>query len=201
VVVTISNLYGCGALAIAKRAADELGYEYVDEQLPVVVAKRLQISPDEVEANQDPARTFGERWLNSLELATPELAQNAQPFGEQLLQAVQDAVREYAGAGNVVLIGRGAGTILGNRPDVLRVFMYAPRDWRIVHIADALRVDKKTAEREIDRIDRARSTYLRDWYGATFGDPGIYDLCLDTSRLGELSSAALIVQAVRQRSA
>ena len=52
-IVTISNEYGSGAVAIARDAAAALGYEFVDEQLPVVVAKRLQSSPEEVEAAED----------------------------------------------------------------------------------------------------------------------------------------------------
>jgi cytidylate kinase len=201
VIVTISNEYGSGALAIAKRAADELGYEYVDRQLPVVVAKRLSIPTEEVEANEDTGRSLGERWINSLELATPELAESstAEPFDKELLRAVQDAVRDYAAHGNVVIVGRGAALVLGTRPDVLRVFLHAPRDWRIEHIAGGLNVDRKTAENEVDRVDRARAAYLRDWYGAAFGDPHHYDLCIDASRLDEAGCAALLVCAVHVR--
>jgi cytidylate kinase len=178
-----------------------LGYEYVDRQLPVVVAKRLSVSPEEVEASEDTARTLGERWMTSLERATPELAQAsiAEDFDEEMLRAVQDAVREYASHGNVVLVGRGAAVILGVRADVIRVFMYAPREWRIAHIEQTLAVDRKTAESEVDRMDRARTAYLRDWYGATFGDPHAHDLCIDTSRLSEAQVADLIVSAVRAR--
>lgn len=200
-IVTISNEYGCGALAIAQRVAGALGYEYVDRQLPVVVAKRLSVSPEEVEASEDTGRTLGERWMTSLELATPELAQAsmAEDFDEELLRAVQAAVREYASHGNVVLVGRGAAVILGERSDVLRVFMYAPRAWRIAHIQQSMGVDQKTAEAEVERVDRARAAYLRDWYGATFGDPHAHDLCFDTSRLSEQHAAELIVSAVRAR--
>jgi cytidylate kinase len=199
VIVTISNEYGCGALAIARRVADALGYEYVDRQLPVVVAKRLSVSPEEVEASEDTGRTLGERWITSLERATPELAQGSmtEDFDEEMLRAVQAAVREYASHGNVVLVGRGAAAILGERPDVLRVFMYAPRAWRVAHIEQSMAVDRKTAEAEVDRVDRARAAYLRDWYDATFGDPHAHDLCFDTSRLTEAGSAELIVAAVR----
>ncbi|MBV8582523.1 MAG: cytidylate kinase-like family protein [Candidatus Eremiobacteraeota bacterium] len=198
-IVTISNEYGCGALAIAQRVATELGYEYVDRQLPVVVAKRLNVSPEDVEANEDTGRSLGERWLTSLERATPELAQasTVKAFDEEMLAAVQDAVREYAAHGNVVLIGRGAGTILGPRDDVLRVFMYAPRQWRIAHVAAATSVDAKTAEAEVDRVDRARAAYLRDWYGAAFGDPHAHDLCIDTSRISD--AARLVVSAANER--
>ncbi len=198
-IVTVSNEYGCGALAIAQRVASELGYEYVDRQLPVVVAKRLSVSPEAVEASEDTGRTLGERWISSLERATPELAQAsmAEDFDEEMLRAVQAAVREYASHGNVVLVGRGAAVILGERSDVLRVFMYAPRAWRIAHIGQSMAVDAKTAEAEVDRVDRARAAYLLDWYGAAFGDPHAYDLCIDTSRMSEQRSADVIVTAVR----
>ncbi len=198
-VVTVSNEYGAGAIAIAARVAGELGYECVDRQLPVVVAKRFGISPEEVEANEDTARTLGERWLTSLERATPELAVSSTvpPFDRALLEAVQDAVRDYAARGNVVIVGRGAGIILKDAPGVLRVFLYAPREWRIAHVMAAFGTDRKTTEAEVERVDRMRAAYLSDWYGARFGDPANYDLCLDTSRFNESQCTAIIVAALR----
>lgn len=200
-VVTISNEYGSGALAIAERVAAELGYECVDRQLPVVVAKRFGISPEEVEANEDTARTLGERWLTSLERATPELAVSSTvpPFDEALLGAVQEAVREYAARGNVVILGRGAGAILGRDPGVLRVFVHAPREWRVERVVAAFGIERKAAEAEVDRIDHMRAAYVNDWYGARFGDPSNYDLCIDTSRFDERQSVDTIVSAVRIR--
>jgi cytidylate kinase len=201
VIVTISNEYGSGALAVATRVAAELGYEYVDQQLPVVVAKRLQISPEAVDANEDSGRTLGQRLLTSLERATPELAQASasEPFDDALLAAVQDAVREYAAHGNAVIVGRGASAILGPRDDTLRVFMHAPREWRITRIVEAMRVERKVAEIEVDRVDRARVAYMREWYDRAFGDVCEYDLCIDTSRLRIAQSSAVIVAAVRAR--
>jgi len=198
-VVTVSNEYGAGALAIAKRAADLLGYEYVDRELPVVVAKRLSISPEEVDANEDTGRTLGERLLTGLERTTPELAavSDAEPFDEELLKAVQQAVRDYARRDDVVIVGRAGALILGRDDNVLRVFMHAPREWRIAHVAAAYRIDPKAAQVEVELIDRMRAAYLHDWYGAEFGEPGNYDLCIDTSRFDETAAAALIASAVR----
>lgn len=200
-VVTISNEYGSGALAVARQVAEVLGYEFVDRQLPVVVAKRLHIAPETVDANEDAALTLGERLLSGLELATPELAESSTvaPLDEELVQAVREAVRDYAARGNVVILGRGAGVILGSRPDVFRVFMHAPREWRIAHVMETTRAGRKSVETEVDRIDRARVAYLRSWYGATFGDPRIYDLCIDASRFAKAAIAALIANAARAR--
>ncbi len=200
-IVTISNEYGSGALEVATHVADALGYEYVDHQLPVVVAKRLRVAPEAVEANEEAERTLGERFLYSLERATPELgaASAEEPFDQELLRAVQGAVREYASHGNVVIVGRGAFAILGFRPDVLRVFIYAPRQWRIGRVAEKAGISRQRAQAELDRVDRARSAYIREWYSLTFGDPRNYDLCIDASRLGIAESTELIVAAVRAR--
>lgn len=202
-IVTVSNEYGSGALAVATRVAAALGYVYVDQQLPVVVAKRLQVSPEAVEANEEMARTLGERLLSGLERATPELAQAtaAKPFDDELFRATQEAVREYAARGNAVIVGRGASAILGAREDVLRIFIYAPRAWRIDRVATASGVRREIAEAELDRVDRARTAYIRERYDLTFGDPRNYDICIDASRLDVSQCTALIVAAVRAHGA
>ncbi len=199
-VITIANRYGCGALAIAQRVVERLGYEYVDEQLPVVVAKRLQTSPEAVESAEDLGRTMSERVLRSLEMGTPEVRSDVGPsFDEECLREVQEAVREYAAHGNAVIIGRGGHAILGRGPGVLRVFMVAPREWRIRHIMEGAGVDEKTAAAEMDRIDRARRDYLRAYYDLEWGDPANYDLVLDTSTFGVEHAAGIIVSAAEAR--
>ena len=172
-VVTVSNEYGAGAVAIAARVAGELGYECVDRQLPVVVAKRLRHLPRRSRGQRRYGADAGRALLTSLERATPELAVSSTvpPFDRALLEAVQDAVRDYAARGNVVIVGRGAGVILEDAPGILRVFLHAPREWRIAHVMAAFGTDRKTSEAEVDRIDRMRAAYLSDWYGVRFGDP------------------------------
>lgn len=199
-VVTISNRYGCGAIAIAHLVAQRLSYEYVDDRLPVVVAKRLMTSAAAVESAQDAGRTVSERMLLALESGTPELrGQPRESFDEECLREVQEAVREYASHGNAVIVGRGANAILGRRRDVLRVFMHAPKDWRIHHIMEGHRVDEKAAAAEVERIDRARTEYMRVYYGLVWTDPANYDLCIDTSAFGPQGSAEIIVRAIEAR--
>jgi cytidylate kinase len=201
VIVTISNKYGSGAVAIAQRAAAELAYAVVDRQLPVVVAKRMHISRSVAAEAEESGRSLGSRLLSSLELATPEVVtQNfGETFDESLLREVQRAVRDYASRGNCMIIGRAASVILGRRPDVLRVYMFAPREWRIERVAEQLGVDMKIAAAEVDRIDRARRAHLRDWYNVDMGSSAIVDLAIDTSTFGEEGAAKLIVTAVNAR--
>src|SRR5579883_1498062 len=108
VIVTISNQYGSGAVAVAAKAASLLGYTLVDRQLPIVIAKRLRISRQAAQQAEESARSLGARLLSSLEMATPEVApaNDAQTFDETMLREVQRAVRDYAARGNVVIVGR-----------------------------------------------------------------------------------------------
>jgi len=199
-IVTVSNQYGAGALDITVRAAQQLGYRVIDRELPVVVAKRLHTSPEAVSASEDTSRNLGERLISGLELATPEisLVSREQPsFDRDCLREVQVAVREFAAQGNAFIVGRAAYAILGRRDDVIRVFMYAPREWRITRVSESLHVSQAEAQDEVDRIDRARRAYVRDYYQIEWGDPKNYDLCIDTARCGADGSASLIVAAVR----
>jgi len=199
-IVTVSNQYGAGAIEIAHRAAAQLGYRIIDRELPVVVAKRLGTSPDAVSASEDTSRNLGERLISGLELGTPEIALTSREqasFVRDCFREVQLAVREFAARGKVFIIGRAAHVILGRRDDVLRIFMHAPREWRIGRIVDAMQVNEQEATAEVDRIDRARRAYVHDHYQIEWADPKNYDLCIDTARCGPDGSAALIISAVQ----
>ena len=200
-IVTISNQFGCGAGAIAQLAASVLGYDVIDRELPVVVAKRMQITPAQAQAADETGRSLGARLLSSLELATPEVAVTnfGQTFDEDYVREVQEAVREFASRGNVVLMGRAGGAILGRRPDVLRVYLYAPRDWRIERTITEFGLDRKAAQAEVERMDRARRAHLRDWYRVEQGSPEIVDIAVDVSSFSPRACADLIVTAVRER--
>jgi cytidylate kinase len=200
VVITVSNRYGCGAIAVAQLAADRLGYTMVDEQLPIVVATRLQTSAQAVESAEDTGKSMSERMLQALEWGTPEL-RAAQPatFDEDCLRELQEAVREFARQGNVILIGRGAHAILGRGPQILRVFMHAPRGWRVRRIAESHGLDERSAGAEVDRIDRAREQYIRSYYEIQWSSPDNYDLTIDTSTFGIEASAEMLVCAVNSR--
>lgn len=194
-VLTISNEYGAGGLAIAEALAERTHFLLVDEQLPIVVAKRLSVTPDDVEAAEDPRTSVAQRWISSLELATPELAAQ-EPFDETCLAQVQTAVREFAVRGDVIIMGRGASVILGEGPRLLRVFLHADRAWRIARVAQLSRIPGTVAGAEIDRMDSARRAYMRRWYDATWGDPSGYDCSLDVAHFGIEGCTALIEHAI-----
>jgi len=80
-IVTISNQYGSGAVGLAELAARELGYAFVDRELPVVVAKRLHVEPETVDAAEDSLPSVGALLLAGLERSTPEVGESRSASG------------------------------------------------------------------------------------------------------------------------
>lgn len=198
-IVTISRSYGASALAVSRAVAEKLGYRLVDEQLPVLASWRLGTSADVVQTATERPRGFGERVLEQLGGGVPEAAQPpaTDDSPAEMRRAIEEAVREEAAAGNAVIVGRMGGMILGPRADVLRVFIKAPLDWRVAHVAESLGIDHAAAREEIARIDEARRTYAREGYRVTWGDPRNYDLVVDTAKFEIQGTADVIVGAVR----
>jgi cytidylate kinase len=200
-VVTISREYGAAGHAVSRALAPKIGYRLVDDELPRAVATRLGTSPDVVESVENRPPGFGERVLARLSAALPELAQPSEMPVEDMSagyrREIERLVHEAAHDGDVIIVGRIANAILGARPDVVRVFLYAPKAWRIERVRRSLDSSDSHARSEIERIDEARRAYAQEQYRITLGDVAHYDLLLDTARYGVEGTADIIAAAVR----
>jgi cytidylate kinase len=195
VIITISREYGAAGRAVIHGLAELLGYRLLDEDLPVVVAARLGTSPEAVEGIEYQKTGFGRRLLRSLSVAMPEAFQPA-PEMEDLdaitQREIERLMHEAADAGNAIVVGRLGNVVLRDRGDVLRVFLTAPLEWRIEHIAESLGLTPAAARTEIARVDGGRRNYARERYDFAWGDPHFYDLVVDVARFGVDGAIALI---------
>src|SRR5919204_2619453 len=131
-VVTVSRMFGSGGSEVAARVAAELGWSLLDNALIDAVAERLGIPAAEVRAREERVPSLAQRLADAMALATPELAAPAAgaplpPSEERVLAATERIIQEAVSQGHVVLVGRGAQAMLGERADVIHVFCYAPR--------------------------------------------------------------------------
>jgi cytidylate kinase len=202
VIVSISREYGAAGLAVADGVARALGYELLTDQLPRAVAARLGTSPDEVAARAAAEESFSERVLGGLGAGTAEVVSPAAPrlpgdFDESVRREIERTIRERATRGDVVILGRNAGALLGPRPDLLRVFLTADREWRAGRIIESFGVSRDMALADMERIDGTRRKIAKERYKVAWGDARCYDLLLDASRFGIELTIELVVAAVR----
>ena len=204
-VITITRQYGSGGSDIAQLVARTLGWHLIDNQFVDEVARRAGLPTDEVAQREERAPGLLERLARTLAVASPELfiTTAAVPRVEEdeatIVQLTERIIREAAGEGRAVLVGRGAQALLAQRPDALHVYVVASKPWRMKLAVDRLGVEPGSAEKVVDDTDRQRDQYVKTYYGRHRQDPTIYDLVLNAERLGFEGAAGLIVAEAKRR--
>jgi cytidylate kinase len=119
-------------------------------------------------------------------------------FDDSVRIEIERTIRERSTAGNIVILGRNAGAVLGRRPDLVRVYLCAEREWRARRLVDAFGQSRESALADMDRIDAARRKISKERYKLAMGDARGYDLTIDVSRFGIEGAIALVLDAVER---
>ena len=110
--------------------------------------------------------------------------------------ALARTVLSLGAQGEVILLGRGAGSILPAR-STLHVRLVAPLADRIAYMSQWMRLTVEEAAEQVRQRDAQRGEFLATHFHRTGADLYQYDLILNTSRLGEERCAEMIIQAAK----
>ena len=205
-VVTISRQFGAGGSSVAGIVAAELHAEVVDKFLIEEVARRLEITAGEVEAEDERPRPLLERLVRSFSTLEPAMGAGwSPPYPDPLfdprkaiVELTEQVIRDVAAGGNVVIVGRGSGFCLRNRPEVFRVFLRAPEAFRIRTLTGRLGLGEAEVRRKMHETDANRAAYIHQLYKKDWCDPDEYDLIVNTGRLGYQGTAKVILRGLRE---
>lgn len=203
-VITISRMYGSGGSEVAALVARELGWTLLDNALVDAVAKRLGVTTAEVEAVEEKVPTLVQRLADAMAFASPELAPAAAeapmpPSEERVVEVTKRIIEEAVQQGDVVLVGRGAQSMLAAREDALHAFCYAPMDALVARVARRRGISLEEARREVEETNAQREHYVKVHFKRKWRAHENYHLCLNTAWLGVEGAAALIVAAERAK--
>lgn len=94
--------------------------------------------------------------------------------------------------------GGAADYVLRNNKKIIRIFIYAPLEYRIKSVMEMYHDKKEDAKKNIKKSDKNRASYYKLISGNTFGDVNNYDLCIDSS-IGVENTANLICEFINNR--
>ena len=198
-IVTISRMYGSGGSHVARRVADSLGWNLLDNEVIDAVAHRLGIPAAEVSAREERVPSLVDRIARAISLTVPEMAatmtDSAPSTEERIVSVTKLVIEEALQRGDAVLVGRGAQWMLGNRSDALHVFCYAPRPALIAFATAEHDVSAEAAAKIVDDTNHQREQFVRRYWNRNWRDVENYDLCVNTYALGIEGAAELVVRA------
>ena len=148
-IITIGREYCTGGNYIAEDVANALGIKLYDKELITMAAKHSGLSEEAVAASEK-RRTHS--LLYSLYTMGNEL-----PLGDQVFILQSRIIKQLAEEGPCVILGRCGDYVLRERKDVLRVFIYAPVEWRreLAKTDPLVKAhDEKGIKEEIEKTDR-----------------------------------------------
>jgi CMP/dCMP kinase len=203
-IVTVSRQYGSGGSEVAARIAAALGWHLLDNALIDEVAVRLGTSSEEVEAREERVPSLVQRLADAMALGSPEMLApiadaSLPPSDERLLEVTRRVIAEAVASGPVVLVGRGAQSMLAERADTLHVYCYAPKAALVARAMRRLNLDAHAAQRAVEETNKQREQFVRKYWNRSWSAHENYHLCVNTEWLGIDGAADLVVHIARDR--
>lgn len=198
-VIALSASYGAGGSVIGPELAQRLGVPFLDRAIPVAVAGRLEVSVDDAAAHDEEAsETFLDRLLRGFigtDVGVPAPVPAETFTSEDFRRATEEVLVRQAATGEGVILGRAAAIVLRDDPGVLRVRLDGPREARIARAMRLGGIERETAERALQRMDRTHADYARQFYGVDIHEPSLYHLIVDSTAIDTGACIELIAVA------
>jgi cytidylate kinase len=193
--VTIEREYGSGGGEIAQLVSNHLGWKLWDQLLTEEIARLAECPKSVVQLREERTDPLYYRLFKSFLRGSYEGSLNAYKLklvdSESILKITERVVQHAAKAGNSVIVGRGSQQFLKNRPDTLRVFLYAPREDKLRRLV-ARGKSQKDAEQLVDTVDRERTDFVKKYFHVDWPGRGVYHTMINTA-IGEQAVAKIIL--------
>lgn len=186
VILTISREHGSAGKRIGQLVAEKMGIPCYYKEMVALAAKKSGLAEAFIsKINSDENAVMRELYLSTNVI-------------QQAITAQDRAIKQIANQGSCVIIGRAADYVLRNDQNVVRVFLYAPKTYRVEKVMEMYGDTKEEGQKSIHRSDSARAAYYKSISGRDWGDPHAYELCIDSS-IGVEATANLICDYINRR--
>lgn len=197
-IITIGRQCGSGGHAIGKMVAERLGWDFYDKEIIKAVATRSGLTEETVEKEGEYSTTSLLFNIATRGISAYNVAGKDNMLMRDLVNAYQtDYIKEIAGKGNCVIVGRSADYILADRKDCLNVFICGDLGDRTARVVREHEVDAKNAESHVLERDKKRARYYRHVTDQVLGLSENYDLCLNSSELSLDKCVEIILSCCR----
>lgn len=168
-IITIAREHGSAGKRVGQLVAEKLGVPCYYKELTALAAQESGLAKEFISGlNADENAIMRDLYLSTSAV-------------QQAITAQEKAMRRIADQGSCVIVGRTADYVLRERENLVRVFLHAPKDYRIKKVMEMYGDTAQEGEKSIARSDAARSAYYKSISGQDWGDPHHYELSIDSS--------------------
>ena len=197
-IITISRQHGSGGREIGSLLAKKLGIPYYDNELIKIAAEESGFDEKHF---HDFDKSATNSFLYSLVRGMQYNSQHGssfQSFDDYIYLAQANAIKKIAEQGPCVIIGRCADHVLASYPNLIRIFIYAPNEFRIQRVMEHEGLDARKAEDSMKKIDKRRQNYYFHHTDVRWGEVQSYNLCIDSGTCGIEKAVDVIMEYLKK---
>ena len=179
-VISISREHGTGGKEIARKVAQKLRLKFFDKE----EIKKFAIKSSLIENKYNDNELY--RFYLSLDAEKDSIIKQA------------ETIKLIASKNDCVIVGRCADYILKDHPKLIKVFLYAPSEYKISKIGEMYNDTYKEAQKHVIQYDKSRASYYEIIANKKWGEKENYDICLDCS-IGNEKVVNIICDYVKEK--
>jgi cytidylate kinase len=193
VTITISREFGCEGYPAAEKLQELLQkktgttWGLIDKALFEEVARNHNF-PEDIFRNlgeknrfiDDMMSTFSPSWKSD----------------KDYYKLLCKQITAFADAGNVIIVGRGAGILTQKIPNCFQFRIIAPMPFKIASITKRLNVSDSEAEKLINSNQKKRDAFVKDFLNRDVSDLTLYHTVFNNAKNSAAQIAAMILSRV-----
>ena len=191
-VITISREYGSGGRNIGKMLADKLGIAFYDAELIKMAADKAGMDLQYAEQTEQKIENLF--LYDFYAWYSPEADKYTIPDIKIIKAAEENVIRELYAKEPCVIVGRQANAVLKGYRNVINIFISADMDEKIRRIVFREGLSEEEATKKIQKVDKERKNYSKEFYQMEWGNCSNYDLSFNVSRINADSIVDIVLQ-------
>ena len=192
-IISIGRQCGSGGREIGEKLAEHYGLKFYDRNIIQLLAADMEKDPENVAKIEEKLSGLLPKRRGGFEAKVKDLMNRLNASDEMYLHE-RGLIGKLAETESFVIVGRGANDVMEGNPNALRLFIYAPEEFRLPRVKAEYKLESDDdARKKMDQIDKERREYFEYYSGRIWGYYDHHDLMINSSILGIDGTVDLIV--------
>jgi cytidylate kinase len=195
-VITLNRELGSGGRTVGRKLAERLEVKYYDKALIEGLTKEFGLTVDEIEKFKAQKKSWWNEFNNYYKTRnSTTLPMEAETVltNETMMETEKRILQNLAAHESCVVAGRSGFLVFREWPNHISIFIQAPLEKRIERLRRKKGIDREEAIGIIEKVDKARETFIQKYAKTSRYDTRNYDIVLNMDGLTEDEAVDIIM--------
>ena len=217
-VITINRELGSGGRTVGQKLAEKLGVEFYDKALINALEEKFNLSVKEIENLKGQSHSWWAELKRAFTLSDPAIENRQENTAnntksqtgifiprpdysdrrtlttKEVFQAETEILEGIAKDESCVIAGRSGFYIFRNHPNHVSILIQASLPFRVERVMRKQNMTEEEARKTIEKIDKMRENYVKEYTGVSRYDTRNYDLVVSADGKSEDEIVDLILR-------